>query len=261
MTKEIIARLEEQVATKYDAMEAASEAVAAAYNDGKPERELKPLKDACKNAVGDYNGTNEELWYNRLMLQHGSNALMEGIKTFYVPGAKKAKQPENKKTGRRVSKIEDDKTVPIDLLAFMDAVGVEQFHSSDWYTKVQSFACIIANAINKSLGNDPDFKYEVDAAAKEFAFAADANPASAKSGRIALQAVTDAIVFVPSETDPEKNAIEIGRKDWQWVRETMTAKGKGKVTLAVMGTTKVASLVAEVISGILCGNTISVVEV
>ncbi len=241
----------EIVAEKFAALEVASQAVANAINAGTSEKEMKPLKDAAKNALREYNAENEGYYYLSLVETFGEGALKEGIKAFHVPGAKRVSYRPDKKTNRYTAKIQDDRTATIDLLAFVDIVGIDLFHDPDWYTKTQKFAFVVANSINKALGEDPGFSYAVDEAAKAFNFASDADPASANSGRKALQACVDGIVFIPSDKDPEKNAIKVEKRHWQFIRETMAGKGKEKAQVMVRGTAGVAALITEVISVLL----------
>lgn len=237
----------EIVASKLENLEKASQLVADALNEGTPEKDMKPLKDAVREAATDYNTTNERYYYHLLVDTFGQDALMEGVKAFYLPGAKKASQRKDKR-GHYLSKVADDKDAKIDLLEFMDTCGIEKFAHEDWYTRVQKFAYIVANAINKELGNDPAFTYMVDDAAKKFEFAPDADPASANSGRKALQTCVDGILFLPSEKDADKNALCVGKKHWRFVREVMTRKGRGKGQVIVAGTADIAGMVAEVTS-------------
>lgn len=246
----------EKLAGLYAAMEEASQNIADALNEGKAEKDVKPLKEKCKAATNDYNSANEEYYYCSLVEKHGADALKEGIRIYKLPGAKKPSQREDKKTGRYMSQVKDDKKAVIDLLNFMDIIGIDQFANEDWFARTQKFAFIVANAINKALGEDPEFTYMVDDAAKAFDFAKDADPASNASGRKALQSCVDAIVFIPSEKDAEKNALKAEKKHWAFVRETMSAHGKGKLEVTVRGTAGVAALIAEVVSGLLCDDRI-----
>ena len=249
----------EMLAQKYAAMEEASQAIADALNEGKAEKDVKPLKETCKTATNDYNKANEEYYYNSLVAKYGPDALKEGVKTYSLPGAKKPSQREDKKTGRYMSQVKDDKKAVIDLINFMDIIGIDYFANADWFTRTQRFAFIVANAINKALGEDPEFAYHVDKAAQEFEFADDADPASANSGRKALQACVNAIVFIPSEKDESKNMLKVEKRHWAFVRETMSAHGKGKLEVSVRGTAGVAALITEVVSGLLCSDRIRLI--
>ena len=249
----------ERVNEKYEAMETKASELADAYNEGSSEPIIKAKKKALTEAVDAYNQENEEYYYSCLVEKHGDDALKIGVRDYYIPGAKKAQAKKDRESGRYEGKIGGTK-IPINLRTFQRLHGATPyFHEEDWFVKAQAFAFIVANALNDDLGKDPSFSYAVEAAAKEFKFADDANPASQSSGLKALQACVDAVVFIELQNSG-KNELKCIKKHWKFVREAMTRKtanAKGKIS--IVNTAAMAALICELTSVMLGDGNVSLV--
>lgn len=216
---------------------------AKAINEGKPQKEIKTLRKAASDAMTKYNEQVAFTVYKEWAEK--GDAIQTALRTLYVPGAKKISYKSNASEYTYVE-VSDAK-IKINLPEMQTVIGIQHFHEEDWFTKVGSLAWIIANAVNKNLGDNPAFAYRVSEAAKVFRFSDAADITSIKSIVSALQQTADGILFIPTTTKKGKdvNAIKMTSASWWYIRESMTKQGKEPGHVDIYGEDKMSELVAD----------------
>lgn len=217
--------------------------VAQAINEGKSQNDIKALKKIATESIDRYNDEAAKKAYREWA--DGGEAVKTALTTLYIPHAKKVSYPSDKDTGKVKAKIADGK-VKINLPAMEVTIGANHFHDYDWFVKVEALGLLIANALNKDLGSNEGFVYEVGEAAKTFKFAGNADITSKASMVKALQSVVDSIMFVPvkNKKGADVNAIKMETAHWVTIRESITSNGGvGKVSIS--GTGMLSTLIAE----------------
>lgn len=239
--------MEKMLQEYYDAMIAEANKVADAMNEKKSADDIKAAKKIAKTAMDKYNDEAAKLAYRTWAAENdGEKAVEIAIRTLYIPGAKSVTYKAPKDSTVVSAKVNDAK-IKINLVKLAETIGKERFHSEGWFNATQKLAYVIANRLNKSLGNDPMFQYAVDEAAKEFQFPADADPTSNNSIVKALQTVVDGILYIPETNKKGEtvNAIKMENKHWTVIRESMT-NGTGEPgQVGICGTGKMSELVAD----------------
>ena len=226
--------------------------VCTAMNDGAPQKDVTALKQAAKKAEVAYNTEAARLKF--LSWADDGDPLEEAIRERYVDTGKKAFY-KSTDTGRYFVEIHDFK-FKVDLIHLRDTLGIERFHQSDWFTKVQKLALILANALNENLSKNPQFRYAVDEAAETFEFADGANLGSDASILKALQQTFDSILFLPikNKKGEEVNRIKAIKPAWVSISQSMTRQGADPGHVAISGTGKMTELVVDAMHCLLTGK-------
>lgn len=229
----------------------AAAAVVKGLNDRIEDKELKLLKKALAVKTDNLNAAVAKAYYQRMAAECGKNAVLEMIKAkdAAVPGVIKY-QVKAGEDGIFVATPKEAK-MQISLTTIRDTIGKEYFHADDWFQRTSNLARLIAVQVNKNLEGTPEYKYIIDEAAEKFELGEGADPTSKTSMVKAFQKVIDGIVFV-GEND--KNDIKFTSKDWNFLRESFTFKGREINEVGTMSPLEVIGIVVNVIHCILNGK-------
>lgn len=244
--EERIAALLTEKAEKTENATIALDALVDAMNNGATTDDLKPLKEAMKNTVGELNVCIERLAYNNWANEHGKDAVRVAIRELYIPGVVKAKTKKTKSGKYEGSFVEVD--AEISLACMADEIGLEYFHCQEWENKAAAFAALMKNHLCSELKVSGLDKNSISKARAKFNLAANADVGSKNTCVKILQQVVDAIVFIPDKDKKgnDVNKIKMDSRRYQVIRESMTARGSVGC-VAVGGTTWVCELIAEAI--------------
>lgn len=218
-----------------------------AANGGNWSELPKAVKDEIKDATKAYNASATADAYAAWAALAAEDNPYITVKTMaatgYIPGLLKANIRRSTKTGLWTGKCDEAKVKasPIDLKLMH---GCTFFHDDKWFHKCQKFAYVYALGQNKALGGNKDFDYQIDAAAKLFEFAPDADPASKKSRVKALQVCVDAIYFAG---DGELSDIKIDSRDLEYIDKCMTAAGKERGDVALRDPSGMVEYIFDVV--------------
>lgn len=223
-----------------------------AMNDGAPQKDITALKQAARKAETAYNA--EAARQKFLAWADAGDPLEEAIRERYVDTGKKAYY-KTTDTGRFFVEINDYK-FKCDLIHLRDTLGIERFHETNWFTKVQKLALLLANALNENLSKNPQFRYAVDEAAETFEFADGADLSSNASILKALQQTVDSILFLPTKNkkSEEVNRIKVIQPAWVFIAQSMTRQGADPGHVAISGTGKMTELVVDAMHCLLTGK-------
>ena len=232
--------------------------VVVAINDGKGDKVIKALKKAAKDAESAYNAEVARLQY--IAWRDEGNPMETAIRERNIPNGKKLYY-KTTDTGRTYLEV-NDYQFKVDLLELENAIGVEHFHEGDWFVKIQKLAYLLANALNKQLSNNADFRYEVEQAAMEFDFGEGADFTSDASILKALQITVDSILFMPirNKAGIEVNRIKVIKPAWTCIAQSMTKQGSKPGEVAISGGNKMCELVTDVIHCIITGKKFKLVS-
>lgn len=249
-----------------DAISKANEVVKA-MNDRVPQTKIRELKKAAKSAVDKYNGAITKEYYKGLAEKHGKDAVRVALEAdgTLIPGVIGISFKETKEGVAYMS--EGPAKIKINLveMASKDNIGMDYFHSPEWFFRLQILARMMALALNNDLGGSPAFKYIVDDACEAFQLGEDADTTSKKSMTKAFQKVIDDILFVGDSKDKAGNPVndlKFTTKNWAYIRECMTRQGAEIGNVVIGSPMKAAELVADCIHLLLKnrGNTLTCAE-
>lgn len=239
-----------------DAVKAAT-AVVNAINNHEPQKAVKTLKKACKDAVDLYNDHLARAYYRRLAEEHGHDAVKIALE------AEETRIPDA--IGIQFKTTDDDtayfkETTPIvkmSLVKMAQTIGKEYFHSPDWFARINVLAGIMAVALNRELAGSATFQYVLDEAAREFKLDSAADPTSSRSMTKAFQQAIDDILWIGDATDKDGNpvnGVKFTSRHWAYIRESMSRQGS-KIGEVIYGSpSKATELVADSIHMILCNQ-------
>ena len=240
------------------AMEAAAITYASKYNSEErvKKSELKKLKSASDDAVSAYNLELSQTYYR--MWNEEGDAVRTAIRYRNIPNAKKVSFKTDDDDRMTVSIVDND-NYPVNLFVLQATVGITAFTSVDWFVKVERLASVVATRISKELECGDAWVYATQndiSCSGSFR----ANPYSDAGIIAALQECMDAICFIASKDDAEKNVIQcnVGTLDdgsvyspeWRIIRESMT-RNCGCNRLAVCNTAKMASYIVDAMHALL----------
>lgn len=224
-------------------LEAAAAKVAEGLNSGSDEEAIKALKKTATAALDRYNTKAAEDAFMEWVATE-ENPVKAAIIARYVPRAKRLSYGKDKVSGRFTYALSDNE-LKIDLYHMMEVVGREKFANGNWADSLEKMVYIVAGALDKALGEDPDFKYTISSAAHAFEFGPGADPASNKSVIKALQFVIDQILFI--DDGEGKNTIKAVKPNWVYISNALTKQGKALGEIVIGNTHKMAELVCDVI--------------
>lgn len=230
-------------------MEAAGVAYVAAYNAHEKKSAQKELKSAAKAAVDEYNDAVCNETY-KVWAAEGE-PVKTAIRERFVKGCKKMTFKTNDDDVMVMTIV--DTEVKANLPAMHTVIGADKFASPDWFVKTQKLAWLIAGRLNKELGENISFNYQIEDAAKAFAFDDGIKPNTDKGVQVALQQVFDAILFIDNGKGKNQIAVSTGKLDdgkvyspqWTYIREALTRQGKGVGEIVIGNTVKMSELVAD----------------
>lgn len=249
--------MEKTLQALYDEATVKAGRVAQAMNEHAAKKELTEVKKAAKNAMDKYNGELAKQTY--IKWAETGNAIETAIRTYWLPDAKRVTYKTDEDTNYTTVEISDAK-IPVNLPTMHTVLGEDKFASANWFDRCQKLAFIVANALNKNLGDSPAFQYVVTEAARAFNFSEDAKPDSVSSMCKALQNVADAILFIPVEDKKGNtvNQIKMDSRAWHFISNAMTREGKGIGAIEVVGTAKMSDLVMQAMNRIITNDKFSV---
>ena len=238
----------------YDEAQDACAAYVKGYNDHVSRKELKAMKKAATEKINSYNLELSRETYKQWA--KSGDVVKTAITTRFVPGAKKASFKENKDDIMAYT-MKDDEYLT-NLPEIQHTCGAAVFSDTAWFPMVEKLVWLIAGRINKHIAGSPEFKYEIEQASEAFEFPAEINPLTDDGVIYALQAIFDAILYIPGEDG--QNAIhttwaydEDGRPycpQWEVIRESMTKAGWVN-EVVICDTTKMTHYIANAMYGIL----------
>ena len=229
----------------YDELKEAAVKAAETANDPDASDELiKQAKVVMNDRLLRYNRQAAKVAYlNWNTMEH---PVVEALKTLYVPDAKRATVRKDRKTGKYIAAVNDDKEYKIDLNEMMKTIGAEKFQDRRWFAACQKAVYIIAGNLSKDLGNSKEFLHYLDEAGKAFNFSEEVDPTSNNSCVKALQFIVHAIVPEASREGDLKEKFTVVKKDWIYIRESLTKNGGvGKVVMS--DTSKIVEFVEDVL--------------
>jgi len=224
-------------------------AYAAAYNRRESKRNLKPLREAANAALQEYNLELAAETFRRWDKE--GEPVKTAIRERYVPHAQKCSFKTNDDDVMTVVFSDTDYKVNLPMLCKI--VGIEKFASPNWFEKVERLAWLLAGSLNKELGDNPMFDYEISEATKAFNFPEEINPHSDEGTLAALQQVFDSILFIPDEKGDNIIQVKsktldnnhVSAKEWASIKNSMTYKGKRPGEVVIGNTGLMTELVAD----------------
>lgn len=220
--------------------------VISAMNNKETQNKIKALRKTAQEALSEYNNAVEVEYYRNQAALHGADTLQELLRELYIPGLKKFDYKV--RDNGEAYLAEGERKATCNLLKIQQTIGVDHFHSPDWYKRLSVLARLIAYSLNKELGDSAAFKYMVDEACATFDVPEDADPMSKTRMTKAFQAVIDDILFIGDKVDKKGNPVNgllFTGKNWTSFRENMTYKGKKPGETVIMSPMRCADEVAE----------------
>lgn len=227
-----------------------------AYNGHQTKKKvLNELKKAAANAVDAYNDELAKATYKEwdVMGDAVKTALRERVVRQCLSVTYKVDEDSDV-----MAASFNSVAIKVKLTVLAETIGKDKFASADWFTKVQRLAWIIAGALNRKLGENPHFCYEVDEATKQFRFPDDIDPHTEEGCITALQQVFDSILFIPDKDG--KNVIGANEKAWTCIRESLTKQGSAIGSVAISGTGKMTELVADAMHTVITNGDFTLVN-
>lgn len=244
-------------------MEEVDKAIAAyvkGFNEHKPKKLLKPLKDKVTGSVTEYNSELEKATY-RAWDKEG-NPLNTAIRGRFIPNALKVTLKENDDGVMIATKNFKSDILKANLPMMQKVLGADRFANPKWFPMIEKLTYVIGNRISHDLGKGILFD-DISDDGKSFDFEG-ADPLSDKGCIKALQQVYDAILYIP---DGKKNLIQVdantdeGTKrvfshQWTFIREAMTREARQIGTIEIVNTGKMSTLIADAMHLALTNGTI-----
>lgn len=228
-----------------------SDSVVEAVKTNKPQSEVKALRKAVNACVAKYNLLIEKEYYKFLAEKHGNDAVKVALAVAetQVPGVISIQFRESK--DGKFGWSQGSAKMKVDLVEMSQTIGMEYFHSADWFNRIQILSRLIALALNKDLGDNPAFQYIIDDACENLSIGEQADPKSASTMVKAFQKVVDDILWVGESVNKKGepvNDLKFTTKHWAYVNTCMSRQGSNIGDVVIGSPMKTAELVVDCIN-------------